>query len=192
MSKYSSKNATFQFGLLLFMVAGLSFGIILTTGKASLNLFSFAQQVQTNYKTAPTLKCREDAMSLSLCPEDGPCVSTVYCKYGCKLGSSSCNPPTKPAVPTSNPALPSPPLKPRVPTTPPKTNPEPGDGFYKCILDGNKCEKGRVCCGFCNGGKCQSLGQPRCTAHGGWCGYRQDPCCDGTTCSGRYLGKCEF
>jgi len=145
--KYSSKNATFQFGLLLLMTFGLSMGIILTTGKASL-IFSPSAQV-TDYST-------------------------------------------KPAVPTSNPVLPSPPLKPRVPTTPPKTNPEPGDGFYKCILDGNKCKKGRVCCGFCNEGKCQSLGQPRCTAQGGWCGFRQDPCCDGTTCSGRYLGKCEF
>jgi hypothetical protein len=174
MSKYSSKNAAFQFGLLLFMVAGLSFGIILTTGKASLSLFSFAQ-VQTNYKAAPELKCREDAMSLSLCPEDGPCVSTVYCKYGCKLGSSSCNPPTKPAVPTSNPVLPSPPLKPRVPTTPPRL---PG-----CISAGQKCTNRQVCCGYCNNGVCKNIDSP-CIVKGRFCNT-SDPnyCCGGSSCS---------
>lgn len=49
MSKYSSKNHVFQFGLLLFLVMGLSIGIILTNGKASLNLFSSAAGVEIKY-----------------------------------------------------------------------------------------------------------------------------------------------
>jgi len=108
MSKYSSKNATFQFGLLLFMVAGLSFGIILTTGKASL-IFSPSAQV-TGYSTKPEVptdkprlpkppiknapptlrpitngKCIPDGWS---CTKSASCCG--FCSNGICLGESKC------------------------------------------------------------------------------------------------------
>lgn len=87
MSKYSSKNAAFQFGLLLFMVAGLSFGIILTTGKASLNLFSYAQQVQTNYTAKPGVPNANPAIIPSKPNMQAPIIRIP----GCRKDGRSCS-----------------------------------------------------------------------------------------------------
>lgn len=92
MSKYSSKNAAFQFGLLLFMVAGLFFGIILTTGKAPLSIFSFAQ-VQTDYSVKadvpilnPNLP-KPPTKPRVLCLPDGfKCYEKITCCGFCNNG----------------------------------------------------------------------------------------------------------
>lgn len=161
MSKYPSRNHAFQFGLLLFLVMSLSVGIILTTGKASLNLFSSAAPVGYD-----NLTCREDGNIWSC--TGGPCKLVEECAHDCIQGANpaKCNTSAKPPVP---------------PLPPPS----------KCVPDGSACVNGKDCCGFCNSGKCTSVLNPpsKCISAGSSCSKIGVKCCPGTSCSG-LLGTC--